>query len=158
MSFSRLSLKGRALRLLAQREHSRAELHHKLARHVQEGEDLAALLDELHAKGFIDEVRVAESLIHQRSARLGTQRLVHEMRRKGLSPDLVQTKAQELRASEVQRAQNVWAQRFGHPATTLQERAKQMRFLAARGFGAETIRHVLRSTSSHTEAEADDCC
>ena len=42
MGFAKLSLKGRALKLLAQREHSRTELATKLARHVQEGDDLAA--------------------------------------------------------------------------------------------------------------------
>ena len=31
------------------------------------------------------------------------------------------------------------------PATTREERARQMRFLAARGFSAETIRQVLRA-------------
>ena len=61
MAFAPLSLKARALRLLALREHSRAELQSKLARHVQEGDDLPALLDQLQAKGFIDETRVAES-------------------------------------------------------------------------------------------------
>ena len=47
MAFATLSLKGRALRLLSQREHSRAELATKLARHVQEGDDLEAVLDRL---------------------------------------------------------------------------------------------------------------
>ena len=51
MAFAPLSLKARALRLLALREHSRAELQSKLARHVQEGDDLPALLDQLHAIG-----------------------------------------------------------------------------------------------------------
>ncbi|MFZ1500011.1 MAG: recombination regulator RecX, partial [Giesbergeria sp.] len=59
-----LSLKGRALRLLSQREHSRAELERKLARHLQEGEDLAAVLDDLQAKGFICEERVLASVLH----------------------------------------------------------------------------------------------
>ncbi len=144
MIFTRLSLKGRALRLLAQREHSRAELHQKLLRHVQEGEVLGALLDALCAQGWIDETRVAQSLVHQRSARLGTQRLVQEMRRKGLSEELIRTTAHELRASEVQRAQHVWAQRFGQVAIDAPERAKQMRFLVARGFSMEAVRLALR--------------
>lgn len=84
MAFAQLSLKARALRLLALREHSRAELQSKLARHVQEGDDLPALLDQLQAKGFIDETRVAESHVHRRSARLGVQRLAQELRHKGL--------------------------------------------------------------------------
>ena len=56
------SLKGRALRYLAQREHSRAELVAKLSPHLQESDDLNAVLDELEAKGFISEQRVVESV------------------------------------------------------------------------------------------------
>ena len=66
-----LSLKGRALRYLAAREHSRVELERKLAPHVQEGDDLPALLDYLQAQGFIDEARVLESVLHQKAARMG---------------------------------------------------------------------------------------
>lgn len=145
------SLKGRALRLLAQREHSRAELQTKLARHVQEGEDLAAVLDALQAQDFINEARVAESLLHRRAPRLGTQRLLHELRRKGLSEELVRAQAEGLRASEYERAQAVWAQRFGQLPATPQERARQMRFLAARGFGGDVVRRLLRSSGAPEE-------
>ena len=144
MAFQKLSLKGRALRLLAQREHSRAELASKLARHVEEDDDLEAVLHDLQAKGFIDEARVAESLVHRRAARLGTQRLVQELRQKGLSEDLVRAQADQLRETEEVRARAVWRQRFGTPAATPQERARQMRFLAARGFSGDAVRRVLR--------------
>ncbi|MGB6099320.1 MAG: RecX family transcriptional regulator, partial [Comamonas sp.] len=113
MPASPLSLKARALRLLAQREHSRSELVAKLGRHVQEGDDLGALLDALQAKGFIDETRVAESVLHRRAPLLGTQRVLQELRRKGLSDDLVQRAAAQLRGSELERARAVWARRFG---------------------------------------------
>lgn len=94
---SPLSLKGRALRLLAQREHSRSELEAKLARHVQEGDDLHAVLDELQARDFINAGRVAESVVHRRAARLGTQRVVQELRAKGLDDALVRETAERLR-------------------------------------------------------------
>ena len=60
MGFAKLSLKGRALKLLSQREHSRLELERKLAEHVEEGEDLAEILDALEQRGFISSERVAE--------------------------------------------------------------------------------------------------
>lgn len=145
MGFQQLSLKGRALRLLAQREHSRSELAAKLARHVQEGEDLQVVLGELEAKGFISEARVAESLVHRRAARLGTQRLVQELRSKGLHEDLVRATADALRATEFERAQAVWQRRFGEAAATPQERARQMRFLAARGFSGDVVRRVVKA-------------
>ena len=153
MGFGTLSLKGRALRLLAQREHSRAELATKLARHVQEGDDLNAVLDELQAKDFINAHRVAESLVHRRAARLGTQRLVQELRSKGLDDELVRATAERLRATELERAQAVWRQRFGSVATDVQERARQMRFLAARGFSGDVVRRVVRDGSPHDETE-----
>ena len=153
MGFGTLSLKGRALRLLAQREHSRAELATKLARHVQEGDDLNAVLDELQAKDFINANRVAESLVHRRAARLGTQRLVQELRSKGLDDALVRATAERLRATELERAQAVWRQRFGTVATDANERARQMRFLAARGFAGDVVRRVARDGSPDDGAE-----
>ena len=42
MSFAKLSLKGRALKLLAQREHSRLELQRKLQRFVQPAAEQSA--------------------------------------------------------------------------------------------------------------------
>ena len=153
MAFGTLSLKGRALRLLAQREHSRSELATKLARHVQEGDDLNAVLDELQAKDFINANRVAESLVHRRAARLGTQRLVQELRSKGLDDALVRATAERLRATELERAQAVWRQRFGTVATDANERARQMRFLAARGFAGDVVRRVARDGSPDDGAE-----
>lgn len=141
-----LSLKARALRLLALREHSRRELLDKLQRHVQEGDDLPALLDALQARGFIDEARVAQSVLHRRAPLLGTQRVLQELRSKGLSDDLVRQAATDLADTELQRARAVWARRFGAApaACTPQERVRQMRFLASRGFAADVVRHVVR--------------
>ncbi len=156
MGFQKLSLKGRALRLLAQREHSRSELEAKLARHVQEGEDLAAILDELQAKDFISAARVAESVVHRRAPRLGAQRVLQELRRKGLDEELVRSAARQLAETEDERALAVWRQRFGDaPApASAQERARQMRFLAARGFGGDAVRSVMRR-ALQADGEAD---
>ena len=153
MGFATLSLKGHALRLLSQREHSRAELATKLARHVQEGDDLEAVLDDLEAEDFINAERVAESVVHRRAGRLGTQRLVQELRSKGLSDGLVRNTADRLRATERERAQAVWQQGCGGaPATDAKERARQMRFLAARGFAGDVVRRVLREAERGGDA------
>ena len=145
MGFAPLSLKARALRLLAQREHSRSELASKLARHVQEGDDLPALLDWLQAHDFINAERVAQSVLHRRAPRLGARRVLQELRSKGLDEELVRAAGRQLADSELERARGVWLQRFGpNAAATLQERARQMRFLATRGFDADIVRRVVR--------------
>ena len=110
---------------------------------MAEGDDLAATLDELEAKNFINPERVAQSLAHRRGSKLGTARVVQEMRSKGLDDDTVRAATQELRATEWQRAHAVWRQRFGAPAETPQDRLKQMRFLASRGFSGDIVRKVV---------------
>jgi regulatory protein len=143
MAFDQISLKGRALRLLAGREHSRAELERKLKAHETEPGELARALDELDAKGFINEQRVIESVVHRRSARLGAARVKQELQAKGLDPAAVAEAVAGLRGTEVQRAREVWRKKFGSPPADAAERGKQMRFLLARGFGAEAIHRVV---------------
>ena len=147
MAFDQPSLKGRALRLLGQREHSRAELERKLRAHEEEPGELARALDDLQAKGFINEQRVLESVVFRRAPRLGALRVRQELQAKGLAPEAISQAMAELKGSEVERAREVWRKKFGEPAADAQARAKQMRFLAARGFAAETIHRVVKGGS-----------
>ena len=141
------SLKGRALRLLSGREHSRAELERKLKAHAPEPNLLAGALDELQAKGFIDEKRVIESVLHRRSDKLGAARIRQELQRKGLDPDAVANAVATLQVSEVERAHAVWRKKFGAAAAiSASERGRQMRFLASRGFSSDAIRRVVAAT------------
>ena len=138
-----LSLKGRALRYLSQREHSRSELERKLSEHEKEPGQLARILDELLVRGFIDHRRVAESVVNRRGAKLGAMRIKQELQAKGLDAALVSETVAGLRASEPQRARDVWRRKFDALPANAAERGKQARFLAARGFGAAEIRQVL---------------
>lgn len=147
MALDQPSLKGRALRLLSLREHSRAELERKLQPFDEEPGSLAQALDELQAKGFISEQRVIESVVHRRSAKLGTQRIRQELQSKGLAPEAVLQAVEQLRATELDRAHEVWRKKFGSPPVDAAERAKQMRFLAGRGFGGEVIHKVVAGAS-----------
>ena len=138
-----ISLKGRALRLLGAREHSRSELERKLGQFEQESGSLAKALDELQGKGFINEQRVLESVLNRRSAKLGVARIRQELQGKGLAPEAVMDAVEQLRSTEVERAREVWRKKFGQPPVDAAQRGKQMRFLASRGFGGDAIRRVV---------------
>lgn len=142
------SLKGRALRLLSGREHSRSELERKLVRFEDEPGALARTLDELQAKGFISEQRVIESVLHSRAAKLGTARIKHELQGRGMDPEAVADALKNLRASEHERALAVWSKKFGTAPENAQQTARQIRFLAARGFGSDAIRQVVKAPTS----------
>ena len=142
-----LTLKGRALRLLSAREYSRAELERRLAAYEEVPGSLESVLDELQAKGFISAQRVLESVLHRRAAKLGTARIRQELQSKGLEPEAVAQAVEQLRASEVDRAREGWRKKFGTPPADSAERAKQMRFLASRGFGGDAIHRVVSGAS-----------
>ena len=48
-----------------------------------------------------------------------------------------------MRASGFQRASEVWRRRYGEVAADASERARQMRFLASRGFSGDVIRRIV---------------
>ncbi len=138
------SLKGRALRLLSQREHSRAELERKLAQHEEVPGELAKALDELQARDFINDGRAVDSVVNRRSGKLGSARIKQELAAKGLSGDAVTQALESLKDTELSRAQEVWRKKFDSPTKDPQEKAKQLRFLIARGFNAEVVRRVVK--------------
>ena len=143
MAFEQPSLKGRALRLLSSREHSRVELERKLARFEQVPGELAQALDELQARGFISEQRVVESVLYRRASKLGGTRLRQELQDKGLDRALVEEALAGLKDSELARAREVWRRKYDAPPDSPAERARQQRFLLTRGFSAEVVRRVL---------------
>ena len=140
-----LPLKGRALKALSQREHSRAELLKKLKPHAGPEDDLPALLDQLAEQGWISEARVAQSVVHRRAGRLGAGRLKQELQAKGLAPELVSSTVAELAQTELARAVAVWQKKFGVPASDPKTRATQARFLLGRGFAPGVVSRVLRA-------------
>lgn len=150
-----LSLKGRALRLLSGREHSRAELERKLAAHEQEPGQLARVLDELQARDFINEQRVVDSVLHRRSGKLGALRIRQELQAKGLDNEKVQAALASLKSTELDRAREVWARKFESLPTDAAQRGKQARFLAARGFDGEVVARLLSGRGGPAGEDAE---
>ncbi len=152
------SLKARALRYLAQREHSRAELRRKLLRYAEDPAEVDALLDRLAAEHWQDDARFAQSLLHRRRERHGNLRIAQELATHGVDAELVAHSLAALAEDELPRARVVWQRRFGQPPADAAERARQQRFLAARGFTAATIRAVLRSAGGDADDDGSAPC
>jgi regulatory protein len=147
------SLKGRALGYLSRREYSRAELSRKLMPFVEEADSLEGLLDLLVSEGWLSDSRFAESLIHRRASRLGANRIVGELKRHAVGQTLIEEASAQLRESELARAQAVWSKKYGQLPETPAERARQARFLAARGFSGATISKILKGLDDEWAVE-----
>ncbi len=138
------SLKGRALGYLSRREYSRAELSRKLVPYTEDADALEALLDSLEREGWLSDARFAESVVHRRAARVGAGRIVSELKRHAVGDALIEEVSTQLRETELARARTVWQKKYGQLPETPAERARQARFLAARGFSMSIIGKILK--------------
>ncbi len=137
-----MTLRERALNLLARREHSRAELARKLAP-LAEPDEVEALLDTLERENLLSNARYAEMLAHARAGRHGSLRLKADLREKGVPAAVIDATVSEARESDLEAARAVWRKKFGELPKSAAERAKQARFLAGRGFPGEIVRKIL---------------
>jgi len=142
-------LRSRAIKLLARREHTRAELAGKLAAHGTK-EDIASVLADLESSGLLSDARAASAYVRGHAARFGASRLRQSLRTKGVAGELIEAEVGELPA-EIDRARAIWARKFGTAPADAREWAKQARFLQSRGFASDVIRRLLKNTEEPTE-------
>lgn len=168
MAASADDLRARALRLLARREHSRQELATKLLNKPQANnskqpsdpwinsspqptlEEVNALLDDLEKRRMLSDTRYAEMRTRLRATRYGNRRLQQELAEKGIDRDTINTVLSE-QPDELSRCRELWLKKFGQKARDVNERMKQTRYLANRGFSMRTIQLVLRSPETEDD-------
>ena len=142
---SPLELRARALRLLARREHSRAEFARKLARRAQSQEALEFLLLDLEKRNQLSDERFASERAHWLSRKYGAARIRQDLKAKGVARDIVDHVSSE---GELERARSILNRKYREPATTREERARRMRFLQSRGFSCEIIFALLSARAA----------
>ena len=142
-----------AMRLLARREHSRAELRGKLVGRGFENDSVEELLQGLEDQDLLSDERFAMSLIASRAETgYGPKRIDLELRNRGVSDELAR---EALAKAEVDWGQQVTDQavrKFGSdPAQTFPEWARRARYLERRGFGQDAIRLAIGNFERSTE-------
>ncbi|MEY3201787.1 MAG: Regulatory protein RecX [Pseudomonadota bacterium] len=145
------TLRERALRLLAKSEQSREGLARKLARHGSE-EDIHLLLESLQQSGLLSDERYAEGFIAARTSRYGAARIRQALRGRGVDDDVINAHLIPDAATEYATARALWVRKFGTPPADAREYARQVRFLASRGFSGEVIRKILKEHSEYGES------
>ena len=144
------------LRLLARREHSRAELSAKLAQRGFEQAEIGKALDRLQATDALNEARFAEQYVRLRLRQgYGPARIRADLAARGVDAATVETElsgAEDDDARWLARAEAARRRRFGGAVPgDYEERARQARFLERRGYPAAHIARVLRGEASDLE-------
>ena len=132
----------RAMDLLARREHLRGELAGKLRRRFGEAAagEIDAALARLEREGLLSDRRFAEAYVRSRvDAGRGPRRIREELRRKGAALALAEQAVAACGADWLAVARRARRKKFGDEMPCdFNEKARQMRFLAYRGFAGET--------------------
>ena len=127
----------------------------KLATHVEDPAELEMLLDDLTSRGWLSDERAAAQLVRMKCERLGSARIRHALKERGVSEALIGPALAGLKETELDRARAVWARKFGEPPADSADRARQVRFLQSRGFSMEVALRVVRT--ARTSAGDESC-
>ncbi len=142
-----------AIRWLARRDFSRAELTERLRRRGVDAADIEATLDALAEAGYLSDARYAQAVVAQRAGRYGKRAIAHALKERGIAAaDAAQAMAPLAETDELADAQALWRQRFGLAPADEREKARQVRFLQARGYSLSVALRVLRA-AGHRDAD-----
>jgi regulatory protein len=138
------SLRAQAVRLLARREYSRAELEARLVATGAARGDVATALDELVALGYVSNERYARAVAEQKSGRHSRRSIASELKAKGVDAEDINVALASTGIDDASALEALWQRRFGRLPADNREKARQVRFLQARGFSLSAILALLR--------------
>lgn len=146
-----------AVRLLARREHSTAELNRKLVARGHAADTVDEVVAVLQEKRLVSDERFVATFVHHHAMRgQGPVRIRAELRQQGVVDALIEAQLKNTELDWSALASGVRVRKFGASLPkSLAERAKQSRFLQYRGFSGEHIRAALRAESGQESFDPD---
>jgi regulatory protein len=135
------------MRLLARREFARLEIEQRLLAEGFAGSEIQTTLDELATLGYLSDARYARARARQKAGRYSSCHIAEELRAKGVDAQAVATAVTEAEIDDAATLAALWKRRFGHAPADEREKARQVRFLQARGFALAAILRLLREAA-----------
>ena len=126
-----------AIKLLARREHSRAELQQKLTvKFPQQQDEIARLLDQLSTEGWQSDMRFAEADLRSRANQgYGWQRIRMELQQRGIADGVAKSAFEQSDVDwDVLKTQVEHKKFGGMPAEDWAAQQKRLQYLYRRGF------------------------
>lgn len=140
-----LAVEATAIRLLASREHSVAELRSKLGSRFSDASLVEQVLQDLRQRNLLSDERFTEQFLQQRVRKgFGPLRIRSDLVQRGIEGELIDAWLDVGGGEWSEHLQAVARQRFGdRAAEDRKEQAKRARFLQYRGFPENLIRRYL---------------
>jgi len=141
-----VSVRATAIRMLARREYARAELSERLTRRGGDADEVNRVLDELERVGYLSDARFAQMLVTHKAGRYGKRAIAHALTQRRVASPAAHGALDALKnVDELADASALWQRRFGSRPKDERERARQVRFLMARGYSLSIALKVVGS-------------
>ena len=136
-----------AMNLLAMREQSASELQQKLIQKFARDDVVAEVIARLQQEGLQSDERFADAFTRMRQRQgKGPLLIAAELKAKGISSSLISASLDIFTDEWLELARQLRTKKFGQQQPTdMKEKARQSRFLAARGFSSAAIQYALRN-------------
>ena len=109
--------------------------------------DLELVLDELEKKGWLSDDRFSEQFVSTKKRKFGTQKIAHELKLRGVDESIINRVIKEIKNDEFSLAKKIWEKKFNQIPITIDEKAKQIRFMQSRGIEISIIHQILSGKS-----------
>ena len=148
---TQLQLKKRALYYLGKRDYSRVELERKILTYSESLKisrvDLELMLDELEEKDWLSDDRFSEQFVLSKKRKFGARKIAHELKLRGVDESIISRALRVIKDDEFLLAKKIWEKKFNQIPITIDEKAKQIRFMQSRGIEVAIINQIVSGKS-----------
>jgi regulatory protein len=149
------TIKNKAVDFLSRREHSEQELRDKLLAKRFDANLVEQAIDAMLDAGYLSDARYVRMMIRSGFEKAhGPQKIRFKLQQKRVPSPIVNEAFEEFEGDWFASAQSLKQRKFPDPLnrddreTYYKERARQMRFLAGRGFTMDQIEYALENTEN----------
>lgn len=139
-----VNLLSKAIAILSRQECSEAQLRKKLTKYTDDTQQIDQVIERLQHENWQSDERFAQAFLNSHEQRWGNAKILNALSDHKLDEEVVQDLKEQLKDSEYDRALAVWTKKFQHkPCKDLKDKAKQLRFMASRGFSADVSYRIV---------------
>lgn len=113
-------------------------------------DEVRLVLDELVAQAYLSDARYARATVAHRSGAFARRRILEELKSKGIARADIETALAEAQIDDAAALNALWQRRFGRAPVDERDKARQVRFLQARGFALTAILRLLDDGAGRT--------
>ena len=136
---------------MGKRDYSRVELGRKILTYSESLEvskaDLESVLNELEEKDWLSDDRFSEQFVLSKKRKFGARKIAHELKLRGVDELIISRALRVIKDDEFLLAKKIWEKKFNQIPITIDEKAKQIRFMQSRGIEVAIINQIVSGKS-----------